>query len=134
MPRFGTAIVAASLAAWRPRLLADALQAQPGLSAYDDLGSAFKPTIVTRGFAASPVVGLPQSVSVFLDGVPVDEPNAGQVNFDLLPMRHVRRVEVLAGTASLLGPDSPGGAVERFLTPGMPRTIELALRRRLGAE
>ena len=66
--------------------------------------------------------------------MPVDEPDAGQVNFDLLPTRHVRRVEVLAGTASLLGPNSPGGALERCLTPGMPRTIELALRRRLGAE
>ena len=102
---------AASLASWRPRLLADALQAQPGLSTYDDLGSAYKPTIVTRGFAASPVVGLPQGVSVFLDGVPVNEPDAGQVNFDLLPLRHLRRVEVLAGTASLLGPNSLGGAV-----------------------
>ena len=102
---------AATLRARRPRLLADALQSQPGLSTYDDLGSAYKPTIVTRGFAASPVVGLPQGVSVFLDGVPVNEPDAGQVNFDLLPLRHVRQVEVLAGTASLLGPNSLGGAV-----------------------
>jgi hypothetical protein len=33
-----------------------------------------------------PVVGLPQGVSVFLDSVPVNEPDAGQVNFDLLPL------------------------------------------------
>ena len=99
------------LDAWEPRLLSEALAMQPGISLYDDLGSAFKPTLVTRGFTASPVVGLPQGVSVFVDGVPVNEPDAGQVNFDLLPLEHVRRVELLSGTASLLGPHSLGGAV-----------------------
>lgn len=97
--------------AWEPRLLSDALVSQAGISLYDDLGSAYKPTLVTRGFTASPVVGLPQGVSVFLDGVPVNEPDAGQVNFDLLPLEHVRRVELLSGTASLLGPHSLGGAI-----------------------
>jgi outer membrane receptor protein involved in Fe transport len=96
---------------WEPRLLSDALASQPGISLYDDLGSPFKPTLVTRGFTASPVVGLPQGVSVFLDGVPVNEPDAGQVNFDLLPLEHVRRVELLSGTASLLGPNALGGAI-----------------------
>ncbi|MBW3630982.1 MAG: TonB-dependent receptor [Gemmatimonadetes bacterium] len=95
----------------RPRLLSDALAGREGFSLYDDLGSPFKTTLVTRGFAASPVVGLPPGVSVFLDGVPVNEPDAGQVNFDLLPLEHVERVELLSGTASLLGPNSLGGAV-----------------------
>ncbi|WP_348240818.1 TonB-dependent receptor plug domain-containing protein, partial [Salmonella enterica] len=70
-----------------------------------------KTTLVMRGFTASPVVGLSQGVSVFLDGVPVNEADAGQVNFDLLPIEHIERVEVLNGTASLLGPYSLGGAV-----------------------
>lgn len=99
------------LRATRPRLLSDALTGQAGISLYDDLGSPFKTTLVMRGFAASPVVGLPQGVTVFLDGVPVNEPDAGQVNFDLLPLEHVERVELLSGTASLLGPNSLGGAV-----------------------
>ena len=95
----------------RPRLLPDALAREPGVSLYDDLGSPAKTTLVTRGFTASPVVGLPQGVSIFLDGVPVNEPDAGQVNFDLLPLEHIERVEFLSGTASLLGPHSLGGAV-----------------------
>lgn len=94
-----------------PRGLADALLAQPGISLYDDLGSVYKPTMVVRGFTASGVVGLPQGVSVFVDGVPVNEPDAGQVNFDLLPLRHARRIEMFSGTASLLGPNSLAGAV-----------------------
>lgn len=107
-----TAVVSgAEVAAREPRLLLDVLATQPGISLYDDLGSPYKRTLVMRGFAASPVVGLPQGVSVFIDGVPVNEPDAGQVNFDLLPLEHVERVELLSGTASLLGPHSLGGAV-----------------------
>ena len=96
---------------WEPRLLANALARQPGVSTYDDLGSAYKITLQSRGFTASPVVGLPQGLSVFLDGVPVNEPDAAQVNFDLLPLEHVSRVELLSGTSSLLGPNSLGGAI-----------------------
>ncbi|MBW3629910.1 MAG: TonB-dependent receptor [Gemmatimonadetes bacterium] len=101
-----------------PRLLDDALVGRAGISLYDDLGSRFKSTLVTRGFAASPVVGLPQGVSVFLDGVPVNEPDAGQVNFDLLPLQHVQRVELLSGTAALLGPNSLGGAINLITRGG----------------
>ena len=36
--------------AWEPRLLADALATQPGISLYDDLGSPFKLNLSTRGF------------------------------------------------------------------------------------
>jgi outer membrane receptor protein involved in Fe transport len=108
--------------AWEPRLLSDALAREAGVSIYDDLGSLSKTTLVTRGFTAGPVVGLPQGVSVFVDGVPVNEPDAGQVNFDLLPFEHVERVEVLSGTASLLGPHSLGGAVNLITRrgPGAP--------------
>jgi outer membrane receptor protein involved in Fe transport len=64
------------------------------------------------------VVGLPQGISVFLDGVPVNEPDAAQVNFDLLPIEHVRRVELLSGTASLLGPNSLGGSINLLTNHG----------------
>jgi iron complex outermembrane recepter protein len=82
-----------------------------GLTLYDDLGSRSKLTVTGRGFAASPVVGLPQGISVFIDGVPLNEPDAGQVNFDLVPMQQLRELEILGGTASLLGPYTLGGAI-----------------------
>ncbi|HEX2251273.1 MAG TPA: TonB-dependent receptor plug domain-containing protein, partial [Gemmatimonadales bacterium] len=89
--------------AWEPRLLAEALATQPGISLYDDLGTPFKINISSRGFNVGPVVGLPPGVSVFLDGVRQNEPDAAEVNFDLLPMEHVQRVELLSGSGSLLG-------------------------------
>ena len=104
--------------AWEPRLLADALATQPGISLYDDLGSAYKLNLSTRGFNVGPVVGLPPGVSVFLDGVRQNEPDAAEVNFDLLPMEHVQRVELLSGSGSLLGPNSLGGAVNLITRRG----------------
>lgn len=104
--------------AWEPRLLADALATQPGISLYDDLGTPFKLNLSTRGFNAGPVVGLPPGVSVFLDGVRQNEPDAAQVNFDLLPMEHVQQVELLSGSGSLLGPNSLGGAINLITRRG----------------
>ncbi|MGH7652803.1 MAG: TonB-dependent receptor domain-containing protein [Gemmatimonadaceae bacterium] len=99
------------LTAWQPRVLTDALRSVPGITLYDDIGSTRKVTFGLRGFNAGPTVGLPPGISVFLDGVRQNEPDAQEVNFDLLPMDNVERIEVLSGTASLLGPNSLGGAV-----------------------
>lgn len=101
-----------------PRLLTDLLVSQAGISSYDDLGSAAKISLSSRGFFASPVVGLPQGISVFLDGIRQNEPDAAQVNFDLLPMEHLTRIELLSGTASLLGRNSLGGAINLVSNQG----------------
>jgi outer membrane cobalamin receptor len=104
--------------AYEPRILSDVLAQQPGVSIYDDVGSPYKLNVSTRGFYASPVVGLPQGVSVFLDGVRQNEPDAAQVNFDLLPMQYVRRIELLSGTASIQGRNSLGGAINLVTARG----------------
>jgi outer membrane receptor protein involved in Fe transport len=124
-PRIGSGIPARistvtgeQIDAWEPRLLADALAVEPGISLYDDLGSAYKLNLSTRGFNVGPVVGLPPGVSVFLDGVRQNEPDAAEVNFDLLPMEHVRRVELLSGAGSLLGANSLGGAINLITRRG----------------
>jgi len=106
-----TTIAGAEIETWEPRLLANALAARAGISAYDDLGSAFKLSLTSRGFTVGPAIGLPQGVSVFLDGIRQNEPDAAQVNFDLLPLEHVDRLEFLHGPAALLGPNSLGGAI-----------------------
>lgn len=111
VPARVTTLTGAQVDAFEPRVLSDVLGQQAGFSTYDDLGSPYKLNISSRGFFASPVVGLPQGVSVFLDGVRQNEPDASQVNFDLLPMEHVKRIELLSGSASLLGRNSLGGAM-----------------------
>jgi outer membrane receptor protein involved in Fe transport len=96
---------------WEPRILPDVLGTIAGVSIYDDLGSQYKLNVSYRGFNSGPTVGLPPGITVFLDGVRQNEADAQEVDFDLLPMEHVKRVELLSGTASLLGPNSLGGAI-----------------------
>ena len=62
--------------AYEPRILSDALKTVAGFSTYDDVGSPYKLNLSSRGFFSSPVVGLPQGVAVFLDGVRMNEPEA----------------------------------------------------------
>ena len=71
------------------------------------------------------VVGLPQGVAVFLDGVRMNEPEASQVNFDLLPMDHIQRIEILSGNGSLLGRNALGGAVNLVTARGTGPTSGL---------
>lgn len=113
---------------WEPRMLPDALETQAGVTTYDDLGSGYKITLNSRGFSASPALGTPQGVSVFLNGVRQNEPDASEVNFDLLPLDHISRVELLSGSASLLGPNSLGGAINLITQRGQgPPSGEIEL-------
>ncbi len=118
VPARVTTLDAEDVDAYEPRVLSDALRGVAGLSTYDDLGSPYKLNISSRGFYSSPVVGLPQGVAVFLDGVRMNEPEASQVNFDLLPMDHIQRIEVLSGNGSLLGRNALGGAINLVTARG----------------
>jgi iron complex outermembrane receptor protein len=129
IPARVTTLNAEDVDAYEPRVLSDATRQLPGFSTYDDLGSPYKLNISSRGFYSSPVVGLPQGVAVFLDGVRMNEPEASQVNFDLLPMDHIQRIEVLSGNGSLLGRNALGGAVNLVTARGhgpTQSTIELS--------
>ena len=106
-----TKLTWAQVDADEPKILPDVLQQTAGMSTYDNLGTPYKLNVSTRGFFASPVVGTPQGVSIFVDGVRVNEPDAAEVNFDLLPLEHVKRVEILSGNGTLLGRNSLGGSI-----------------------
>ena len=93
------------------RSLADALEQLPGVTVSDELGAPSELDVTLRGFQVSPTIGLPQGVTVYLDGVRVNEPDAHEVNFDLLPLEDVDHVEVTYGPSVLLGRNSLGAAV-----------------------
>lgn len=88
------------------------LEQMPGVSASNDQGSLAQPSFDLRGFTLSPVVGAPQGVSVFLDGVRVNEPDAQEVNFDLLPMDAVESAELLSGPSAVFGKNSLAGSIQ----------------------
>ena len=101
-----------------PAEVANALARLPGVSAFDDQGTPAQPTMEIRGFNVSPVVGVAQGVSVFLDGVRVNEADAQEVNFDLLPMNAVERAQLVRGPATLYGKNTLAGALVLFTQRG----------------
>lgn len=94
-----------------PASAARVLTALPGVSVTDDQGTRAQPTLDVRGFTLSPVIGVPQGVSVFLDGVRINEPDAQEVNFDLIPMEAVKSAELVRGPDVLFGKNTLGGAL-----------------------
>jgi hypothetical protein len=46
-----------------------------------------QPDIQYRGFVASPLMGLPQGLSTYVNGVRFNEPFGDSVNWDLIPQR-----------------------------------------------
>src|SRR5881397_2377563 len=108
------------------RSLADALEQLPGVTTSDELGATGQLDVSLRGFQVSPVIGLPQGVTVYVDGVRANEPDAHEVNFDLLPLEDVERVEVVYGPSVLLGRNALGAAVNMVTRRGTnPASREL---------
>src|SRR5438067_1407842 len=99
--------------------LPDALAGQvPGLSLSDEQGNSYQPDVSLRGFQATSVTGVPQGVSVFLDGVRVNEPTAEEINFDLLPTEDLERIEVIPGPSVAFGRNTLAGAINLITRRG----------------
>lgn len=91
--------------------VADVLRGAVGISTASQFGSPAQPDVRFRGFQVGPVVGFPQSVSVFVDGVRINEPDASQVNWDLVPLHAVERIEVVRAPGGPFGRNTLAGAV-----------------------
>jgi outer membrane receptor protein involved in Fe transport len=99
--------------------LPDALAGQvPGLTLSDEQGNSYQPDLSLRGFQATSVTGVPQGVSVFLDGVRINEPTAEEINFDLLPTEDLDRIEVIPGPSVVFGRNTLAGAINLITRRG----------------
>ena len=101
-----------------PAVLPGALERLPGVTLQNEQGTPLQPNLTLRGFVASPVTGLPQGLSVFLDGVRLNEPTVEEVNFDLIPLEAIDRVEIIRGPSVLFGRNTLGGAVNLLTRRG----------------
>lgn len=98
--------------------LADAIGHLPGVVLYNQTGNPFQPTLDLRGWNASPG----PATTVLVDGVRVNEADLGQVNWQLIPIESVERVEVLPGPSTIYGKDALGGVIAIFTKRGTKRT------------
>lgn len=83
----------------------------PGVNINETQGNPLQPDLNYRGFAASPLLGTPQGLSVFVDGVRVNEPFGDTVNWDLLPRSAIAGVDLVPGSNPAFGLNTLGGAL-----------------------
>ena len=81
-------------------------------------GNAFQPDLNYRGFTASPLLGLPQGLSVFQDGVRVNEPFGDVVNWDLIPQSAIASIQLIPGSNPAFGPNTLGGVLAIYTKSG----------------
>jgi outer membrane receptor protein involved in Fe transport len=81
-----------------------------------------------RGFLASPLLGAPQGLSMYLDGVRLNEPFGDTINWDLVPSNAIRSVNLIPGSNPIFGLNTLGGALSLetktgFSDPGVEGTL-----------
>ena len=74
-------------------------------------GNPSQTDINYRGFTASPLLGTPQGLSVFVDGVRVNEPFGDVVNWDLIPQNAISTVTLIPGSNPVFGLNTLGAAL-----------------------
>ena len=82
-----------------------------GVSVNETQNNPFQPDILFRGYTASPLLGTPQGLSVFVDGVRVNEPFGDAVNWDLIPVNAINSISLIPGSNPLFGLNTLGGAL-----------------------
>ena len=77
----------------------------------DVQNNPFQPDVQYRGFTASPLLGLPQGISVYLNGVRFNEPFGDTVNWDLIPLAALNSAALYSGSNPAFGQNTLGGAL-----------------------
>ncbi|HEX3665886.1 MAG TPA: TonB-dependent receptor [Rhizomicrobium sp.] len=76
----------------------------------DNLDDPFQPNILFRGFEASPVLGTPEGLAVYQNGVRINEAFGDSLNWDLIAPAAISQVTVV-GSNPVYGLNALGGAV-----------------------
>lgn len=94
-----------------PALTGSLNQLAGGVNLNNTQGNPFQQDLNFRGFTASPVLGTPEGVSVYVDGVRVNEAFGDVVNWDLVPQGAISSLEVIPGSNPIFGFNTLGGAL-----------------------
>jgi outer membrane receptor protein involved in Fe transport len=71
----------------------------------------FQPDVNYRGYTASPLLGTPQGVSVYMDGVRLNQPFGEVVSWDLVPRLSLSSTTLMPGSNPVFGLNTLGGAL-----------------------
>ncbi len=82
-----------------------------GVNASESAGNPFQIDIYYHGFTASPpLLGTPEGLSVYVDGVRVNESFGDTVNWDFIPESAIKSVSLFSGSNPVFGLNTLGGA------------------------
>lgn len=82
-----------------------------GVNINETQNNPFQPNVNFRGFTASPLLGTPQGLSIFYDGVRINEPFGDVVSWDLIPMNAISGMTLIPGSNPVFGLNTLGGAI-----------------------
>jgi outer membrane cobalamin receptor len=74
-------------------------------------GNPFQMDVNYRGYTASPLLGTPQGLSVYFDGVRINQPFGDVVSWDLIPKAAIASMNLMPGSNPLFGLNTLGGAL-----------------------
>ena len=64
-----------------------------------------------RGYTLSPLLGLPQGLAVYQNGVRINEPMGDSMNWDLVPEASIGGINLIGGANPIFGLNTLGGAL-----------------------
>lgn len=103
---------AADIAASHALGLTDYINRSLGSVFISDIqGNPLQPDINYRGYTASPLLGTPQGLSVYVDGVRANQPFGDVVSWDLIPRDAIASLDLVEGANPAFGRNSLGGAL-----------------------
>ena len=79
----------------------------------------FQPDINFRGYTASPLLGTPEGISVYADGVRQNQPFGDVVSWDLIPRNAISEITLVPGSDPLFGLNTLGGALSVTTKSGL---------------
>jgi len=77
----------------------------------DATGNAMQADLSFRGFTSSSLLGSPQGLAVYSDGVRINELFGDVVNWEILPFNAIANLELVSGSNPLFGLNALGGAI-----------------------
>ena len=80
-----------------------------GVNVSESADNPFQMDINYHGFTASPLLGTPDGLSVYVDGVRVNESFGDTVNWDLIPESAISTVTLQSGSNPVFGLNTLGG-------------------------
>jgi len=74
-------------------------------------GNPWQPEVTFRGYSASPLLGMPQGMSTYVDGVRMNEPFGDVTLWDKIPNFAIGGMQLVPGSNPMYGLNTLGGAI-----------------------